>query len=402
MDYQYLAYTENKRVVKGKLTADSEAAALNILGYGGYQVINLKSAPSFFKKQTLLGPPKVKRKDVIMFSRQLALLFASGVAVVTALELLRDQSTNSELKRIIGQIISDVNSGSSLSGALSKHPSVFSQMYHRTIAAGEQSGNLEKVLQRMADYIERAEITAKKVKGALTYPIVVFVVAIVVVAVLVTYVLPTFATLYSSMGAKLPAITTMLLNVAGWSAHYGLYMLIILGAVVGAGFLYTRTPAGKSRRDRLLLRLPVVGRIILLNELSRCCRTISLLITVGLPMPDVITMAIQSSSNKAVVQALTEVQQELLRGEGLSKPMSTRPLFLPLMVAMTAVGEETGNLSNTLTTVAESFEAESEDKTSSAIALLQPALTIGMAVIVGFIAVAMVSAMYSIYGQLGG
>ncbi len=400
MNYEYIAYTEDKKVVKGKLSAGSEQEAVGKLNYGGYQVVNIKLVSTFFNKERLLGPPKVKPKEIIMFSRQLALLIESGVDIITALELLQHQATNSGLKKIINQITSDVSGGSSLSLALSKHPSIFSQMYHRTVAAGEQGGNLQVVLRRMAEYIERSEVTKKKVKGALTYPIMVFVVAIVVVAVMVTYVLPTFGTLYSSMGAKLPTITTLLLNVANWFTHYGLYLLIIIGAIVGVGFAYIKTPPGKSRWHRLLLRLPVVGRIILLNELSRCCRTVSLLFTVRVPVPEIITMAIQGSSNKAVAQALTEVRQELIGGEGLSGPMARRPLFLPLMVEMVAVGESTGNLSNTLTTVAESYEAESDDRTTSAIALLQPALTISIAAVVGIIALAMISAMYGIYGQL--
>jgi type IV pilus assembly protein PilC len=175
---------------------------------------------------------------------------------------------------------------------------------------------------------------------------------------------------------------------------------MIIAAAIGAGFAYIRTPPGRSRWDRLLLRLPIVGRIILLNELARCCRTISLLINVGLPMPEIMAMATQSSNNKAVTQALTEVQQELLRGQGLSGPMAKSPLFLPLMVEMVTVGEETGNLSNTLSTVAESYETESDDKTTAAVALLSPALTIIIATVVGVIAIAMVSAMYGIYSQL--
>ncbi|MEK7281218.1 MAG: type II secretion system F family protein [Chloroflexota bacterium] len=373
---------------------------MNTLTYGGYQVVSLKLAASRFNKETITGPAKVTQKEVIMFSRQLALLLESGVDIVKSLELLQTQTTKSGFKKILAQIIADIHSGTSLSGALSNHPRVFSKMYHRTIAAGEQGGNLPMVLRRMADYIERSAIAAKKAKGALTYPIVVFGVAAVVVTILVTYVIPTFATLYTSIGAKLHTITTTLLSITSFLTHFGLYLLILAAAAVGAGIAYVRTIAGRSNFDRVLLRLPVVGRIILLNELSRCCRTMSLLIMVGLPVPDVITMAIQSAGNKTVAEALGDVQQELMRGEGISGPMSRKPLFLPMMVAMIAVGEETGNLSKTLTTVADSFETDADDKITAAIALLQPALTIFIAGVVGFIALAMISAMYGIYGQL--
>ncbi len=150
-----------------------------------------------------------------------------------------------------------------------------------------------------------------------------------------------------------------------------------------------------------MLRLPVVGHIALLNELARFSRTMSMLIKVGLPLPDIMTLCSQSSGNKIMIQAINEVKQEMLNGEGLSQPMSKRHLFLPLIVQMVSVGEKTGNLGNTLVTVAESYEFESDEKTAAAVGLLTPALTIAITIVVGFIAVAMVSAMYGIYGQLG-
>ncbi len=399
MDYQYLAYTADRKLVKGRLQANTEQEATSMLEFGGYQVISLKKISTFLSLETIFGPPKVKYQEIVMFSRQLALLLESGVDIVTSLELLQKQSTNRGLKTIIAQIVADIRAGSSLSGAMSKYPKAFSQMYHRTIAAGEQGGNLDIVLRRMADYIERAEVVKKKVKGALRYPVIVFVVAIAVVILLVVYVMPTFVGLYTSLGAELPQVTKFLMSFAEWLLKYGLYLIIFLGAAIGGIYVYIRSPLGREKFDRLLLRLPVIGRILQLNELARCCRTIALLIRVGLPLPDIMVLATQSSGNKAVSKDLTEVHQELLRGEGLSQPMAKRPIFLPLMVEMAAVGEETGNLGNTLETVAESYEAEGDDKTTAALALLQPALTIIIALVVGFIAVAMFSAMYSIYGQ---
>jgi type IV pilus assembly protein PilC len=165
-------------------------------------------------------------------------------------------------------------------------------------------------------------------------------------------------------------------------------------------YFYTRTPAGKYRWDRISFRLPTIGRILLLSELARACRTISLLFRVGLPLPEVLAMAIQGTNNKALAEALTGVQHELIRGEGLSKPMSKRLLFLPLMVQMTGVGEETGNLDNTLATVAESYEIEADDRTNSAIGLIQPVITVVIGIVIGFIALSMVSAIYSMYGQM--
>ncbi len=401
MDFAYTAYTEDKKLVKGKVSATSEEAASELLSYGGFRVVSLKSALPLLNKEKLLASfSQIKPAEIVMFSRQLALLLESGTDIVTSLDLLQNQIDNRTLRKTIGEVASDIRGGSSMSAAMSKHPRAFSQIYHRSIAAGEQGGNLEVVLRQMADYIEKGVVTGKQIKGALTYPVIVVIAAVVVVAILVTKVFPTFAGLYSQFGAQLPLATRMLIGITNWTNHYGLYLLVVVLVAIGAIYAYIRTPAGKYRWDTLMLRLPVFGRIVHLSELSRCCRTMSMLVKIGLPLPEVMAMAIHSSSNKFVVENLTGVQQELIRGEGLSQPMAKRKLFLPLMTQMVKVGEETGNLENTLTTVANDFEIESGDKTKSAVGLIQPIVTIFIGLVIGFVVLAMFSALYSVYSQV--
>ena len=401
MDYSYVAYTEDRRLVKGKLSATGEEAAINLLSYGGYQVVNLKKIVPFFNTEKFVALfSRIKPREIIMFSRQFALLLESGTDIVTSLELLQSQITNRTLKKIIGDIAADIRGGSSLSAALSKHPRAFSPIYHRAIASGEQGGNLEVVLRQMADYIERIVIVEKNIKTAMTYPLIVAVVAVLVVGILVTFVLPTFADLFSAFGATLPLATRVLVSTTVWLSRYGVYLLGVIVVVAVFGFVYIRTPAGRYQGDKLSLRLPIIGRILLLNELSRCCRTISLLFKVGLPLPEILVMAAQGTNNKTMAEALNGVQQDLIRGEGLSKPMTRRSIFLPLMVQMVGVGEETGNLDNTMATVAQSFEIDADDRTSAAVGLIQPVVTIAIGLVVAWIAIALVSAMYGMYGQL--
>ena len=401
MDYSYVAYTEDRRLVKGKLSATGEEAAINLLSYGGYQVVNLKKIVPFFNTEKFVALfSRIKPREIIMFSRQFALLLESGTDIVTSLELLQSQITNRTLRKIIGEIAADIRGGSSLSAALSKHPRAFSPIYHRAIASGEQGGNLEVVLRQMADYIERIVIVEKNIKTAMTYPLIVAVVAVLVVGILVTFVLPTFADLFSAFGATLPLATRVLVSTTVWLSRYGVYLLGVIVVVAVFGFVYIRTPAGRYQGDKLSLRLPIIGRILLLNELSRCCRTISLLFKVGLPLPEILVMAAQGTNNKTMAEALNGVQQDLIRGEGLSKPMTRRSIFLPLMVQMVGVGEETGNLDNTMATVAQSFEIDADDRTSAAVGLIQPVVTIAIGLVVAWIAIALVSAMYGMYGQL--
>jgi type IV pilus assembly protein PilC len=383
------------------MEAADENTAANLLDYGGYQVIKLKQASSFLSKPKFFkAMGAVKAKDIIMFSRQLALLLESGTDIVTSLELLENQVSSASFRSVLKIVVTDLRSGNSLSTAMSKHHKIFPEMYYHSLAAGEQSGNLDVVLRQMADYMERNTLAQKKIKGAMTYPILVGVVGLVVAIILVTFVLPTFVDLYGALGAKLPWITAALISASKWLIKYGLYILLGMIAVVIGVFLYGRSPEGKFQIDTIKLTMPVIGRIVRLTELSRACRTISLLFRVGLPLPEIMNLVVRGSSNRVVIKALKELQEELIQGQGLAKPMSRRWIFLPLMVQMAGVGEETGNLDNTLTTVAQSFEVEADDRINNAIGLIQPIMIIVMAGVVGVIAVAMFAAMYSMYGQI--
>ena len=404
MDYTYVALAENKKMVRGKVSAASEEAAANLLSYGGYQVISVRPLRSFINTEKLNAflYSKVSARDIVMFSRQLALLLEAGSDIVASLQLLQAQATNRTLRNVLGKVAADIQGGSSLSTALGKQHRAFSPVYARAIAAGEQGGSLEIVLRQLADDIDRRIVTEKKIKGALTYPIIVVVVAVIVIILIVTFVLPAFTQLYSGLGVTLPLATRMLISITNWFSHNGVYVLgaMIVGLFLGVA--YSRTKVGRYQLDKLLLSMPILGRTNLLGELSRCCRTMSLLFKVGLPLPDVMTLLVQSSNNKVVAAALAEVQKELVRGEGLSKPMAKDKLFLPLMVAMIRVGEETGGLDRTLATVAETYEADADDRMSRAVALIQPAITVVIGAFVAFLALSMISAMYSLYGQFTG
>ena len=401
MDYSYIAYTKERKLVRGKVSAADERAALGLLDYGGFNVVNIKALTKIFDFGKLAeGFAKVDPRELVMFSRQLALLVESGVGVIRGLELLQLQVRNPLFGRALGAVISDIQEGKSLSTALGGHPKIFPAMYSRAISAGEQAGNLDEILRQMADFTERSIEAQKKIKGALTYPAVIVVVAVIVVGVLVTFVLPAYTKLFAEFGATLPLTTRILMGFTGWAAKFGLYVMGFFLALVIGGFLYTKTAKGAYLWDKITLQLPVMGRINLLNHLSYSCRIMALLFRVGLRPPDVVAMAVDGSLNKVLKKSLQEVQEEMIRGEGLSRPMSRRSVFLPLMVQMVAVGEETGNLAKAFTTVAQSYEVDADDRTRAAIGMIQPTVTLVMGGVVVFIATALVSAMYGIFGQL--
>jgi type IV pilus assembly protein PilC len=256
------------------------------------------------------------------------------------------------------------------------------------------------MLRQISDYMEREIATQKGIKGALMYPMIAGAVAIVVVAILMIVVLPAFAGLYSDLGAQLPAITRMMMSISDFLRANIMTILLALLIGFGTAVIYIKTPNGRFQYDKLLLKIPMLGRVRLLNELSRACRSISLLYTAGLPLTEIMPMVVQGSSNRVMAEALYDVQKEMLKGEGLAKPMSKNPLFLPMMVQMVRVGEETGTLDSSILAVAQYYEAEAQEKTKTIIGIIPPVMTIIIAGFVGLIAVSMVSAMYGMYGQM--
>jgi len=400
MVYQYIAYNESGEIIRGKLPATNEEAATEILDYAGYQAISLKRYVPFFNMDRLTaGFSRLKPNEIILLYRQLAMLLESGIDIVASLELLQEQVTNRMLKKVMGEVISDLRSGNQLSTALSKYPQVFPPIYSRLLGVGEQSGELATILNQVADYMERETATTKETKNALMYPVITFLVSMVVIGILVTFVLPSFGKLYGSLGVEMPLMAKMLITLGEKAQIYWIHLMLAVSALAGVGLFYIRTPGGRYKLDKLVLKLPLVGQVKHLSELARFCRSMSLLYRAGLPLTEVVSLVAQGSSNIVLAQALTSVQQDMIKGEGLSQPMSRNKLFLPMMVQMVRVGEETGNIDVTLLTVARSYEAEAEDKVHSLISLIPPAMTLFIGLIIGLIALSLTSAMYSMYGQ---
>ncbi|MDO8577704.1 MAG: type II secretion system F family protein [Dehalococcoidales bacterium] len=395
MVYKYIAYNGSGKLVKGKLSAADEESANEALTFAGFRTISLKkyvpflsldkSGDSFFQ---------VKPTEVILFYRQLAMLIKSGTNIATSVELLQQQTNNRKMQQALGEVISEIRGGGQLSAALGKHPKIFAQTYTRLLSVGEQSGNPEVVLEEIADYMERELATSKEVKGALMMPGITAGIAVVVVALMVMFVLPSFGKLYDSLGAKLPPAAKAMMAFSTWSNKNWLLVTISIIVIAMLGYLYVRTPKGRYNMDKLLLKIPLLGRVRLLSELSRICRSIALLVHVGLPVTETMNQVTQGCNNRVVAEALNQIRVEMMKGEGLSRPMSKNKLFLPMMVQMIRVGEETGNLDTTLIAVAKSYEAEAGDTMHTLVGLIQPAMTVGIGLAVGGIAITLFSTIY--------
>ncbi|MBN2463354.1 MAG: type II secretion system F family protein [Dehalococcoidia bacterium] len=405
MDYTYLGYTGDRQIVKGKVSAADERAAVDMLSNIGYRVVSIKQATSISATlfPTLSGlQAKVKPQEMVTFSRQLALLLESGVGIIQALELLEAQATDKSLRRVLVKVLHDIRGGKSLSMAMAQHPNVFPKLYCKMINVGEQTGALETVLRNLADYTERQTASVAKIKQAMMYPLVVFMLALVVGTIMITILLPPMIDMFSKLGGTLPLPTRMLLGTMGFVENYGLYLLVGIIASGIVGFLYFRTPNGRYLRDKLTLKIPLIGRLMQITELARCCRSLSLLFRSGLPLPEVMNLTIQATNNRVISGALHEVEQGMLRGQGLAKPMTNKKVFLPLMVEMTRVGEETGNLDESLVVVAENYEIEADRRTQTLLGLIEPVMTIVMGIGIGFLALSVFMPIYSSLSLVGG
>lgn len=402
MEFEYVGYTADRQVVKGKIAADTEKDAGERLTSSGYQILSIKHITPFISDSPTFFQAKVKQEEVIMFSRQLALLLESGVGIVQGLELLKAQTVNKRFSSMLATVITDLRTGLPVSAALEKHPDAFNKMYCKIIAVGEQTGQLESVLRNLANYAEQSTTAVKKIKQAMTYPIIVLVLGVLVGILAVTFILPPIMKMFKAMGGNLPLMTQMLINTVNFMSVYGLYVLGGLVALCIITYIYVKTPDGAYMKDKLLLNLPVLGRLNLLNNLSRICRSITILFKSGLPLPDILTLTADSAGNLVVSRALQEVEQDIIKGDALATSMQKNPVFLPLMVEMTKVGEETGNLDNTLSIVAESFEIEAADKLQTVLGMIEPAMTIIIGLGVGFLALSIFMPIYSSLSLVGG
>jgi type IV pilus assembly protein PilC len=398
MTYKYRAYSTDKKIVEGKIEVATESLAEAALYRAGYQnIISLKEvAPKFELEELLPSFLGVKMRDVIDISNQLATLVQSGITLLQALKLLQGRVTKKSLKNIFNGLIEEIQGGNSLSQAMSKYPQAFSSTYCQIIKSSEQAGTLEVGLKQAAKYLEKQDYAKRKIRRAMMYPTFVLLLAIGVVFLLITIALPPLINLFASLDAELPWMTRTLVNTADFFAANGLILLGGLIAIVLIIIGLLKLESVKITRDRLLLNIPVIGKIIIERNMTLFCQTASMLLHAGLRLPQIIDIIIQTSHNRIIRNAFNHVRARLVQGEGLSQPMSENKLFPPLLVEMIVVGEKTGAMDTTLGTLSDFYEQEVDRKIDSLISMIEPLLTLAIGALVIFIALSMITPLYSI------
>ncbi len=402
MLYRFSVYTIDRKIVQGTIDAASESLAEEALyRVGHYRVLSLKEVRSSLSREQLLPSIfGVKTQEIIDFSRELATFIESGITILTALELLGEQASKIALKKVIAGMVEELRDGSSLSQAFNKYPQVFPNTFCQVIKASELVGNLELGLRQMAGYMERQLQTKKRIKRALTYPVLVLVMAIGVFTLLITVALPPLVGLFTSFDVELPWTTRSLIAVSNFLTHYKLHLLGGAVALVILVLGYLRLPTGKLAMDRLMLKLPVFGSINIQRNMCHFCRTTSMLLQAGILLPQIMNIVIDTINNRIIRQALAEVRGKLIQGKGLSQPMTDIELFPRLLVEMVVVGEKTGNLESTLTTATEYYEERVNQSIDTLTSMIEPTLTIATGLVVAFIALSMIAPIYQIIGSM--
>ncbi len=401
MNYRYVAFNQQGQRAEGVIEVPNESAAEQVLWNQGLTVVKLTPArdqlslyalfPTFFG---------VKRRDLIIFSRQLATLLSSGISILPALRLLAEQSAKRALREVLQEVMTTLEQGQSFSAALSAFPFAFPELYVHTISVGERTGNLEDVLRQMATYMEKEQALARKLTTALAYPVFVLVVAIGVTVLMLTTALPPMVELFETFGADLPWPTRAVMALSRFTSAYGIYLLFGGLILAGAFAWWGNQPTGRRLRDATLLRVPILGRVILQGQLARFAQTAAVLINAGLPLSEVMELVLQVIENVLVAEAIDRARVALLAGRGLSTPLADEPLLPPLLAQMVRVGEETGTLETNLETLATFYEDEVDRSVQLMSSMVEPVMTVFIALLVGFIAVSMVMPMYSIMSEI--
>jgi type IV pilus assembly protein PilC len=343
-----------------------------------------------------LGRQKVKQKDVAIFTRQLATMIDAGLPLVQSLDILSMQSENKVFKETIKNIKESVEGGSTFAGALARHPKTFDELYTNLVVAGEEGGILDNVLNRLAIYIEKAEALKKKIKSALVYPSTIVAVAIIVVIVLMIFVIPVFDNMFSSMGHTLPLPTLIVIGISKIIKKFILLLIVALVILIIMFKRYYATEKGKMAIDTLILKLPVFGILFRKVAVARFSRTLSTLITSGVPILEGLTITSKTAGSKPIEYAIMKARTSISEGETIAEPLARSEIFPPMVTQMIAVGESTGSLDSMLGKIADFYEEEVDVAVATLTSLLEPLLMVFLGVTVGGVVIAMYMPIFKI------
>jgi type IV pilus assembly protein PilC len=396
--FKYTALTADGQQVRSTIEGVSLSAAENDLIRQNFTIKSIKEKKGFAAIE--VSPERVPRQEIMHFSRQIAAFVRTGIPIVDAVRVVEDGTDSKRFKAILGDVREALEGGVPFSEALAPHSSVFPAYYLGILRSAELTGQLDTVLDQLAVYIERDLAAKSRVKSALTYPAVVVVMSVLTMLVMVAFVLPKFVDFFEELDSELPLPTRMLLGFSEFMSTWWWALILLLIALIVANALITRNPAARLKRGEIMLRVPVIGVILQYSAVERFCRIIGAMMRAGVSLPDTMAAAIDSTNNPVFQHRLRIARDEILEGDGVASPLERTDLFPSAAVQMIRVGEETGTLDQQVESAANYYATETEYKVKRLTDLFEPAVVVFMGFVVGFVAVALISAMYGLLGGL--
>jgi type IV pilus assembly protein PilC len=389
-------------VQKGEMDAANEAAVKSTLRGQKIQVTKVKAKPKDLLENISFLQPKVNGKTLSVFTRQFATMIDAGLPLIQALDILGSQEPNPTLKKAIGRIRGDVESGSTLSNALKKHPKIFSDLYVSLVAAGEMGGMLDTILARLATYIEKAEKLKSKVKGAMVYPSVVLIISIVVIAILLIFVIPVFQDMFEGLGGELPYLTQMVVDISHFLRTNIIYILVALALLYFAFIRFRATEKGRFAVDKTCLGLPVFGSLLRKSAVASFTRTLGTMTSSGVPILDGLGIVAGTSGNKVVEKAILDTRTSISEGKTIAEPLGKSGIFPPMVTQMISVGESTGALDTMLEKIADFYEDEVDAAVDALTSLIEPLMMVFLGGTIGVMLAAMYLPIFKMAGAIGG
>lgn len=395
MYFKYKAIKGTTTVEK-QIEAVSSASVIDYLQKNDYFPISVVEVKE--KENDLLGfiTNRIAFNDVVDFTRQIAIMLNAGLTLIDSLEILKKQLVKPAMRKMINDIDSTIKAGGSFSSALTKYPGNFSGLYIALVRSGEASGKLGEILLRLADNLEKEREFKGKLKGALIYPVLVLVGMFVVMFIMITFVMPKLLNLYKDFNVQLPITTQILIAISTFSVRFWPLMIVAIFASVYFFKRYTKTKIGKKTLDQLALKLPVIGRVISISSLVDSTRTISILIGAGVSILDALSIVIDTTDNVVYQEAFANVSRKVEKGQSLGVSLDQEGIFPPILVQMSQVGEQTGNLDDTLLRLSKYFEMESEISIKAMTTLIEPAILVVLGFGVGFLVMSVITPIYNL------
>ena len=397
--YFYIVADKAGKEKRGKMEANNRDAAKELLKKDGYVILSLEEQSQQFDMNFTFGR-KLKPRDLSVFCRQFVSILESGVAMKEALVMLEEQTENKTLKKSIAEVLTNIEKGNSLADAMRGESHVFPPMLINMVEAGESSGNLEMAFSRMAEQFEKEAKLKATVRKATVYPIVLIFACIGVIGVMLLYVIPIFIDMFKEIDMEMPAFTMFVMGLSEWA---GTHVYIIVGvavAIFAAYQAYYRTEGGRKNIDRIKMKMPLFGQLVVKSNCSRFARTASTLLAAGVPMIDCLDIVSRIVINIHYSMAIQNAREEVMKGIPLSEPLRDAGIFPPMVYHMTGIGEETGNIEQMLNKLADYYDEEVEITTQTILAAMEPLIIVFMAVVVGSLVVASILPIAAMYEGL--